>query len=185
MTIGLNIQSRGVYFVWEFLYLPQFFLKPSTIKKKFGPSGKIFFNSHHLTLKSYDLFSQFLLKFLQVFDISRGKNTFEVRGWKVRGWKGWKVRCWEDWKVWGWKGKKVRRWKGVKVRGWKGRKVERVEVWKVGRSEVGKVGRSKPKPHGSLYLPQFLPYTFHTKIFCWRPLVANNQQNIQPCSKIW
>ena len=29
---------RGVYFVWEFLYLPQFFLKPSTIQKKFLPS---------------------------------------------------------------------------------------------------------------------------------------------------
>ena len=46
-----------------------------------------------------------------MFDISRGKNTFEVtggkvrgwKGWKVRGWKGWKVGCWEDWKVWGWK----------------------------------------------------------------------------------
>ena len=31
---------RGVYFVWEFLYLPQFFLKPSTIQKKFLPSGQ-------------------------------------------------------------------------------------------------------------------------------------------------
>ena len=33
--------NRGVYFVWEFLYLPQFFLKPSTIKN-FLPSGPIF-----------------------------------------------------------------------------------------------------------------------------------------------
>ena len=29
-------RTRGVYFVWEFLYLPQFFLKPSTIKKNFA-----------------------------------------------------------------------------------------------------------------------------------------------------
>ena len=36
-----NLSSRGVYFVWEFLYLPQFFLKPSTIKKKILPSGPI------------------------------------------------------------------------------------------------------------------------------------------------
>ena len=55
----------------------------------------------------------------------------------------------------------------MKVTGWKVRKIGRVEGGKVGRSEggkVGKVGRSKPKPHGSLYLPQFLPYTFLTKI---------------------
>ena len=52
----------------------------------------------------------------------------------------------------------------MKVTGWKVRKIGRVEGGKVGRSEGGKVGRSKPKPHGSLYLPQFLPYTFLTKI---------------------
>jgi len=52
----------------------------------------------------------------------------------------------------------------VKVTGWKVRKIGRVEGGKVGRSEGGKVGRSKPKPHGSLCLPQFLPYTFLTKI---------------------
>ena len=76
-------------------------------------------------------------------------------------------------KVLGCKGKKVEGgWKGVEVKGWKGRKIGRVEDGKVGRSEGGKVGRSeggkvgrsKPKPHGSLYLPQFLPYTFLTKI---------------------
>ena len=54
----------------------------------------------------------------------------------------------------------------MKVKGWKSKNIGRVEGGKVGRSEggkVGKVGRSKPKPHGSLYLPQFLPYTFLTK----------------------
>ena len=73
---------RGVYFVWEFLYLPQFFRKPSTIKKKF------------------------LLQFLQVFDISREKKI-SVRGWKFRGWKGWKVSGWKGWKVGCWEDWKV------------------------------------------------------------------------------
>ena len=60
--------SRGVYFVREFLYLPQFFLKPSTIPKKFCPPGKIY------------------PKFLQVVYISRGKQKFSrsvVEGGKV------------------------------------------------------------------------------------------------------
>ena len=49
-----------------------------------------------------------------------------------------------------------------------GGKVGRSEGGKVGRSDVGKIGRFEGgKPHGSLYLPQFLPYTFHTKNFCW------------------
>ena len=51
-----------------FVKFPQFFLKPSTIPKKFGPPGK------------------FLLKFLHVFYISRGKQNFsrsEVEGGKV------------------------------------------------------------------------------------------------------
>ena len=51
----------------------------------------------------------------------------------------------------------------MKVKGWKSKNIGRVEGGKVGRSEGGKVKRSKPKPHGSLYLPQFLPYTFLTK----------------------
>ena len=42
-----------------------------------------------------------------------------------------------------------------------GGKVGRSEGGKVGRSDVGKIGRFEGgKPHGSLYLPQFLPYTF-------------------------
>ena len=40
-----------------------------------------------------------------MFDISRGKNTFEVTGGKVRGWKGWKVRGWKGWKVGCWEGR--------------------------------------------------------------------------------
>ena len=39
----LEVITRGVYFVGVFLYLPQFFLKHSTIKK-ICPSGKTFFN---------------------------------------------------------------------------------------------------------------------------------------------
>ena len=51
----------------------------------------------------------------------------------------------------------------MKVKGWKSKNIGRVEGGKVGRLEGGKVQRSKPKPHGSLYLPQFLPYTLLTK----------------------
>ena len=36
-----HLSCRGVYFVWEFLYLPQFFHKPSTIKKKICPPGSL------------------------------------------------------------------------------------------------------------------------------------------------
>ena len=66
-------------------------------------------------------------------------------------------------------GGKARRSEGGKVWRSEGGKVGRLEGWRFERLKVGgwKGWRSKPKPHGSLYLPQFLPYTFHTKIFCF------------------
>ena len=37
---SVSPSPRGVYFVGEFLYLPQFILKPSTINKKISPPGQ-------------------------------------------------------------------------------------------------------------------------------------------------
>ena len=70
-------------------------------------------------------------------------------------------------------GVKVGRSEGGKVGRSEGVKVGRSEGGKVGKSEGGKVGRFEEKGRkASLYLPPFLPYTFHTKILggdLWSP----------------
>ena len=107
----MRLKIRGVYFVWEFLYLPQFFLKPSTIKKKFCPPG------------------QFLLQFLQVFDISREKKIFRSE---------------------------VGRSEGGKVGRSEGRKVGRLDVGKIGRFEGGKARKNLMEAytfHNSFLIP--------------------------------
>ena len=61
-TLSVGVLCRGVYFVWEFLYLPQFFLKPSTIKIFFALVGRC-----------------------------KGWKVIRWKGWKNRGWKWWKL----------------------------------------------------------------------------------------------
>ena len=93
-------QIRGVYFVWEFLYLPQFFLKPSTIKNFFCPSG--------LTVKLQPLV---------------GRSDVGMIG----RFEGGKARRSEGGKVWRSEGGKVGRLKGWRFERLEGRRLERLE----------------------------------------------------------
>ena len=53
---------------------------------------------------------------------------------------------------------------GQKVERLEGQRVERSEGRMLGRLEGLRVERQEGQRVESLYLPQFLPYTFHTKI---------------------
>ena len=73
-------------------------------------------------------------------------------------------------------GQGVERLEGQRMERLEGQRMERLEGVIVGDfgSTPNIIRPSKPKPYGSLYLPPFLPYNFHTT-------VTTFQQNIQPC----
>ena len=90
--------KSGVYILFGFLYLPQFFLKPSTIKKKFCPP------------------CQFLLKFLQI------STEYFFLGQRLEGQR---VERLEGQMLGRLEGLRVERQEGQKVERCEGQRVER------------------------------------------------------------
>ena len=85
-----------------------------------------------------------------------------MEGGKFRGWR---VKRYEDQWMERLEGQKVERLEGQRVERLEGQRVEMVEGQRIERLE--EKGRK-----ASLYLPPFLPYTFHTKILggdLWSP----------------
>ena len=94
----------------------------------------------------------------------RGLERLE--GCRVERLEGQRVEWLEGQGVEWLEGQGVERLEGQRMERLEGQRTERLEGVIVGDfgSTPNIIRPSKPKPYGSLYLPPFLPYTFHTKI---------------------